>query len=732
VTIKAKEPEPAGASIGSKDSWPEQLRERGPICLVLVAAVALVFWPVGRFEFVNYDDPDYVSANPHVQSGLKWENVVWALTTGHASNWHPLTWLSHMMDCQLFGQNPGPQHLVSAGFHALNVVLLFLILRRMTGAHWRSALVAALFGLHPLRAESVAWISERKDVLSALFLLLTMGTYCLYVESRQRLENPGLTQADLPPGSSTPKVSAKNKPKPSREEPQPRDPRKQRKPAPAWLWYGASLACFALGLMSKPMLVTLPFCLLLLDYWPLERFRLERPDTQKIIGAVVEKIPFFLLAVGSSLVTFLVQRSGGAVSTNLALPARLANALVSYVRYLGKTLWPENLSVLYPHPGHWPAWEVVGSGMILAIILVLVTLWARRRPYVPVGWFWFLGTLVPVIGLVQVGVQSMADRYTYIPSIGLFVLLVWGVGDIAKYRPAAQPALAVVAVASIIVCGGITAKQIRFWHDSEALFQRAIEVTADNYLAYNNLGFDLSAKGRFREAKENYAKSIAINPQYPDALNNMGFALAGEKNYVQAIPYYEAALRVSPKQPEVHNNLGNALSELGRLDAAIDQYLIVLHEQPEHADAHNNLGIALAMQGKLSEAETHFREAIRLRPNYASAHSNLGNALAALHQIPEAIHEYQESLRLNANDAQAHNNLGNVLVEQGSLADAIEQYTLALRLNPNNPEAEFNLAIALLRENKKAEAAAHFRTALQLNPANAEAKKQLELLNGQR
>jgi tetratricopeptide (TPR) repeat protein len=728
VTSKAKAPEPASVSIGSKDFWPDHLRERGPICLILAAAIALVFWPVGAFEFVNYDDPDYVSANPHVQAGVTWENVVWAFTTGHASNWHPLTWLSHMMDWQFFGQNPGAQHLVSAGFHALNVVLLFLVLRRMTDAHWRSALVAALFGLHPLRAESVAWISERKDVLSGFFLLLTMAAYCRYVESSERARNPGLSLPDPPQNSSAPKATTKKGPKFPRGKPQPSDP---GKPSPTRVWYSISLVCFALGLMSKPMLVTLPFCLLLLDYWPLERFRLERQDAQKLMVLMVEKVPFFLLAIGSSLVTFLVQRSGGAVSTSLALPARLANALVSYTRYLGKTLWPEKLSVLYPHPGHWPAWQVMGSGIILAIIVVLAILWARQRPYVPVGWFWFLGTLVPVIGLVQVGVQSMADRYSYVPSIGLFVLLVWGVAEFAEYRPAAQPALGVAAVASVLACACITANQIRFWHDSEALFQRAIEVTPNNYLAYNNLGFDLSAKGRFREAKENYAKSIAINPQYPDALNNMGFALAGEKNYVQAIPYYEAALRVSPRQPEVHNNLGNALSELGRLDESIEQYLIVLREQPEHADAHNNLGIALAMQGKLPEAETHFREAIRLKPKYASAHGNLGNALAALHQIPAAIHEYQECLRLNPNDAQAHNNLGNALVEQARLSEAIEQYTVALRLNANNPEAEFNLAIALLRQDKKAEAAPHFQAALQLNPSNTEARRQLELLKGQ-
>ena len=726
VTIKTKEAARSGVSSNRQQFRLEQLDQSGPVALVLFVAVLVVFWPVRHFGFVNYDDPDYVSANPHVQGGLTWENLVWAFTTGHASNWHPLTWLSHMLDWQVFGSNPGPQHLVSAVIHAVNTALLFLVLRRMTQAHWRSALVAAWFGLHPLRAESVAWISERKDVLSALFFLGTIAAYCRYVKSRRLAQELAMGQPGLPQaGSGSTKASDSKRSK----LPGPVAQGKARsKSAPAWLWYTLALFCFALGLLSKPMLVTAPFCLLLLDYWPLGRFRLELADGKKAVAAVVEKMPFVVLAGGSSLVTFLVQRRGGAVSTSLSFSARLANALVSYVRYIGKTLWPENLSVLYPHPGHWPTWQVLGSGLLLTGIVVLVVYWARGHPYLPVGWFWFMGSLVPVIGLVQVGVQSMADRYTYIPSIGLFLLIVWGLGELVRERPRAEAVFAAAAVASTIACACVTTKQIAFWHDSVSLFQRAITVTSDNYLAYNNLGFDLSAQGKFEEAKADYAKSLAINPEYPDALNNMGFALAGEKQFAQAIPYYLAALKVSPNQPEIHNNLGNALSELGRLNEAIEQYRIVLGENPDHADAHNNLGIALAMQGKLQEAETQFQAAIRAKPNYASAHSNLGNALVALHQIPEAIQQYDESLRLNPNDPQAHNNLGNALVEQGRIDEAIDQYSRALRLNPANPEAEFNLAVALLRRNRKTKAAAHFQAALRLNPSNAEARRQLELL----
>ena len=718
--MKTSDPIAVRSQVERGPVWLAKLTQPRPICVILVTVIALVFFPVRWFEFVNYDDPDYISSNPRVQAGLSWENVRWAFSSSHASNWHPITWLSHMLDNELFGPNPGPQHLVSVAFHAVNTMLLFLVLRRMTGAHWRSALVAALFGLHPLRVESVAWVSERKDVLSGFFLLLTLGGYCRYIESSVR--SPGLSRPGIPELAEGSMATTSSSHGNVLEQP-------NASPVPRWSWYSLALACFALGLMSKPTLVTLPFWLLLLDYWPFKRFLLEKSDAKKVLALFVEKTPFFLMAAGASVVTFLVQRSGGAVSTSLSVSERMANALVSYVRYLGKTVWPQNLSVLYPHPGHWPAWEVGGAAVVLCVILVTVTVLSRKRSYLPVGWFWFMGGLVPVIGLVQVGVQSMADRYTYLPSIGLLILIVWGISDVVDRWLLALPAVGALAIAILVASAVLTEHQLRFWHDSTALFQRAIEVTSNNYLAYNNLGFDLSKKGKFQEAKEDYRKSLTINPQYPDALNNMGFALAGEKKYAEALPYYEAAVRVAPKQPEIRNNLGNALSELGKINEAIEQYRIVLSQNPDHADAHNNLGIALAMQGKLDEAVSHFRAAIRAKPAYAGAHSNLGNALAAQHQFPEAIREYQESLRINPQDSQSHNNLGNALVEQGRLDEATNQYGQALRLNPDNSEAHFNLAITLLRANKRGEAVEQFRQTLQLNPSNTEARRQLELLS---
>jgi len=709
----------------------KRLLHPGWVCLVLALLTLAIYWPVHGHDFVNYDDSDYVTANSHVLAGLKWETLTWALTSGQASNWHPLTWLSHALDCQIFGARPGPAHLMSVGFHLLNTLLVFLLLRRLTGAHWRSAVVAAFFALHPLHVESVAWVSERKDVLSALFFLLTLGAYGQYATRR------------------------------------------------SGICYGLGLVFFALGLMSKPMLVTVPFVLFLLDWWPLGRWQLsapakepasrptaqpagptgpgtsttaarnrgnkgprkrgpsEREDSLAAMGSdgaptarregpagwrlVAEKLPFFGLAAASSVVTFTVQRKGGAVSTVLSLDARLANAAISYVRYIAKTFWPVNLSVLYPHPGHWPGWQVLGSSLALLAVFGAVTAVARGRPYVATGWLWFCGMLVPVIGLVQVGVQSMADRYMYLPILGLLIPVVWGLAELVVTRPGGRPLLGGVALLALAACGATTAHQIQYWKESEALFTRAVTVTEKNYLAYNNLGYYLSNHGRPEEGMRFYQKSLEINPRYEDALNNLGYALAGRRKFAEALPYYEAALRAHPNHVEVNNNYGNALSELGRIDEAIKHYQVTLSQNPDHADANSNLGIALAMKGRVDEALPLFRRALRTKPTDAGIHSNLGNALAVQHKLDEAIKEYQESLRLRPNDPQAHNNLANVLLQKGQVDAAIAQYLQALHLNPNNPEAHANLGSVLFTQGKLDEAGRHYQAALTLNPNSASA-----------
>jgi tetratricopeptide (TPR) repeat protein len=496
------------------------------------------------------------------------------------------------------------------------------------------------------------------------------------------------------------------------------------------------------GLLSKPMLVTTPFVLLLLDYWPIQRLRfpLQKSDLRALLPLLCEKIPFFALGIASSVITFVMQRKGGAVSTSISFTARFANALISYLRYLGKTFWPAKLSILYPHPGHWPVWQVVLAALALLTASGLIILAARSRPWITMGWLWFLGMLVPVIGLIQVGIQSMADRYTYLPLIGIFIAIVWTMAEIVF--PAASRktpglslpknpfalALLPIGILSIAVLAALTRFQLQHWRNSETLFRHAVQVTANNYLAYNNLGFFLSSQGKVDEAIENYRRSIEINPAYEDAQNNLGYALAAKKKYPEAIEHYYAALRTRPNHTEVHNNLGNALAEMGQTDEAIAHYLVVLKQSSNHADAHNNLGIALAMKGNLVEAVPHFQAAIRFKKNYASAHSNLGNALAALHRFDEAVAQYEECLQLNPNDAQAHNNLANVLAEQGNVEKAVSHYLEALRLNSDNPEVHYNLGLAFMRQGKAGEARAHFLEALRLKPDYTEPRKQLESL----
>ncbi|PWU15056.1 MAG: hypothetical protein C5B50_16040 [Verrucomicrobia bacterium] len=737
---------------------------------------------------MDYDDGDYVTANSHVQSGLKWANVIWAFRTGHASNWHPLTWLSHMLDVSLFGPGPGPQHVVNVVLHVANTVLLFLVLWKITRAQWRSAMVAALFALHPIHVESVAWISERKDVLSGFFFMLTLWAYAGYVErvegrgsrvgaevqspsafakamadKKSKVQSPKSkvqsSERDAP-GSPFEVQSSRFKVQGSYSSLDPRPPTLDSRSG-QWsvvsgpLWYLATLLFFALGLMSKPMLVTLPFVLLLIDFWPLKRvsgIMCQVPpeagpgatrNTQhatRNTWLVLDKVPFLLLSILSCVVTFLVQRQGGAVSNALTPGERSANAVVSYVRYLWKILYPADLSVLYLHPGHWSGWKILGATGLLALISAVVIAVARRLPYLAMGWFWFIGMFVPVIGLVQVGLQSMADRYSYLPSIGLFILIIWAIADtwplLASDRPDRSdqiwiwPALGGAGVISC--CALMTLAQLRYWQNTQTLFERATHVDTKNYLAYNNLGFYFENNKQPDRALTNYEQSLKINPNYEEALNNYGHILAGRKQYAEAIAYYQKALSIKPDQVEIHNNLGNALSETGKIDEAIEHYRFALSRKPDHADAHNNLGIALAMKGKLDEAMEHFHSAIQLKPSDASAHSNLGNAFAAQHKFPEATKEFQESLRLKPNEPQAHNNLGNVLAEQGRIDEAITEYNAAIRLQPADPEAHYNLALALLRQGKRPDAKSHLVEALRLRPDYPNARAQLNVIEAGR
>ena len=421
------------------------------------------------------------------------------------------------------------------------------------------------------------------------------------------------------------------------------------------------------------------------------------------ISIVNEKIPFFVLAAASGVVTFLAQRSGGAVSSLAGVPigARIGNAFVSYVRYLAKLFWPAGLSPLYPHPGYWPWWKIAGSVALLAAITAWVVRRARAQPYLVVGWTWFVVMLAPTIGLVQVGIQSMADRYSYVASVGVLIMVVWGAYD---WLGTQRWLLGTAAALAIGACVVLTPRQVAYWRTSETLFQHAVEVTDNNYLAYNNLGYDLSNRGETERAMANFKKSLAINPNYDEAHNNLGFALAALGRYQEATNEYIKALSINPNLTEAHNNLGIALGNLGLVDAGIHEYQIALKENPRHASAHNNYGVALAMQGKLDEAITQFRLAVACQENYLSAHGDLGNALAMKGDLAGAIQEYEYCLKLDPKDALVHNNLGNALAQQGKLEEAAAHYRLALELKPENPEAHFNLGYCLAKEGKRGEA----------------------------
>lgn len=611
------------------------------LCLVLAVLTLAVFWDVRQNDFVNYDDPDYVLENPHVQSGLNAANVAWAFKANHSSNWHPITWISHMIDCELFGLNaPGRHHLTSLFFHTANALLLFLLLNRLTGAVWRSAVVAALFAVHPLRVESVAWVAERKDVLSTLFWMLTLLAYANYARS----------------GPANPKTQGnKNK------------------------WYVAALVFFALGLMSKPMLVTSPCVLLLLDFWPLRRVSgfggaptsNAKPQTKTFSTLLQEKIPFFGLTVVACFVTVWAQKSGGSVRsfTEFPLSLRVENAFVSYVRYMEKMFWPVDLAVFYPHPNAWPAGLMAISLLILLAVTFAVLKWAQRLPFLPVGWFWFIGTLVPVIGIVQVGIQSMADRYTYVPMIGLYMLIVWGAAEIIIKLPSLRFILAGGAVAAIAASSMITHKQLRFWRNSETLFRHALAVTKDNYTAEENLGIVLARKGR-----------------------EGGVAPAdAQQQLEEAKAHFEKGLAIYPEMAESHHNLGNALLGLGKTDEAKARYEKAVELKQDYAAAYMNLGLIAVKQERMDVAARYYGKVVELKPDDPVGRYNYGTALLNLNKLSEAAAQYTAALQLQPDHFQSLFQLGNIANLQGRRDEAINYFRQVVQLKPDHAEAQSQL-----------------------------------------
>jgi protein O-mannosyl-transferase len=614
--------------------------------LALVAATIAIYLPAVNHDFVYYDDPKYVTENAVVSAGFTRAGLAWAFTTSTDANWFPVTWLSHMLDVQLYGMDAGGHHLTSLLLHALSTALLFTALHRMTGRMGRSAFVAALFALHPLHVESVAWVAERKDVLSTVFWMLTLLAYVAYA----------------------------------------RDPKLRR--------FIIVAVLLGLGLMSKPMLVTLPFVLLLLDFWPLRR--LEKRSYGQLVA---EKIPLLAIVVASSITTFLVQRKGGAVGSLDAYPfaLRVGNALMSYVAYIGKMIWPSDLTAFYPYrmDVSIPA-ALVALVVLVGLSIVSVRL-RKKYPYLPVGWFWYVGTLVPVIGLVQVGNQAMADRYSYIPLIGLFVIVAWGAGDLADRWRIHRYALPAAAAIAIVAAAFISRSQLRHWQSTAQLWTHALDATRDNYVAHNNLGL----------------------------------ALAGDGKVEDAISHYREALRIRPMYATARTNLGAALAKQGKFDEAIANYQEVLRSKPGMSEAHMDLGAALASQGKIDEAIGHYRDAVRLKPDFAEAYANLGLAFASQGQLDSAIAEYQKAIQVKPSFAEAHNNLGFALARQGKLAESVDHYTEAIRYKPDFVLAHVNLGVSLANMNRVNEAIRAFREVLRLEPGNEMAARAVSQLSSQ-
>ena len=717
------------------------------LCLLLAAVTFVVFSPVIHFNFVTLDDGQYISHNPMVLAGMTTKGVSWAFGATWAGNWHPLTWISHMADTAVFGRGPAGPHLTNLALHIANSLLVFLLLRDLTCAHWRSAIAAAFFALHPLRVESVAWISERKDVLSAFFFFLTLMAYARYVASA---EYGGRAKPE------TRNLDSERSPKENSEESKPRTA----------FFYLLSIVFFALGLMSKPMVVTLPLVLLLLDLWPLGRIELplRAAPPARWRQLLAEKLPFLALSAVLCLVTFFVQKKGGSMSAlaQVSTFARIQNAVVSYFRYLAKTFWPTKLAVIYPHPGYWPWYEVIGSFLVIAFVTIVIFAFARKFPLLLVGWLWFVGMLVPVIGIVQVGAQSMADRYSYLPSVGLSMVLVWGTFALVRGRTFLTAGAVVVTLLILIASSVRTFDQLQYWRDGDALARRAISVSTGNFVAWNMLGMAMADKGQLAEAKVSYEKSIELRPDFAEPFYNLGNLLAREGRLQDALKYYQDALAINPEFADALNNLGTALNRLGRDEEAIAAYRRALTLRPGFADAALNLGTALAMTGEIDEAVLQVDRALQAAPKFAEAHNLLGYLLSSKGRTRQAEQHYREALVINPDYADALNNLAYLLTTEGRFDEAVDfsrravmimrgsaesfrnlgaalagkesfneaatSFEAALKLDPNDPSAHFQLASALLRLNQRQAAIAHLNEALRLKPDFMKAKEQLRSL----
>ena len=674
----------------------QQRKQVAMAALLLALSTLFVYLPVQTLDFTNFDDPDYVTENPPVRGGVSKAGLLWAFTHFHSGNWHPVTWISHMLDCQFYGLNPTGHHVTNALFHLANVIILFLVLKSLTGAIWRSGFVAGLFALHPLHVESVAWISERKDGLSAFFGLLTIWAYARYVQSlRGAVTNPEIRLR----GSESTNIA------------------QRRFTFHVSRFYFLGLLFFALSLMSKPMLVTLPVLFFLLDFWPLRRLRninSGKGTSRPWLALVLEKIPFIALSAASCVVTLLAQQSGRALAPldQVPLVARGLNAVVSYARYLGKMLWPTDLSVIYPAVSHWPISMIIPA-VLLMIAGTGIAIWLRKsRPYLFFGWIWFLVTLVPVIGLVQVGNQSIADRYTYLPSVGPFIILSWGLAEVLKWlfshsrqrvgdpiepgiragSTAARTAWAGVVILSLAACGILARFQVQVWRNTQTLFNHALAVTKNNFVAYNSLGFYYVEHGQPELAGHCFESALAINRANPFCWSGLARVSFDQGRYDDAIKQCRSALERDPRLADAHATLARALLKQGQTDPAIAEYEATLELRPDSAPAHYNLGNVLAARGQIAEARRHYQEAVRLDPRSADGHNNLAYMLSREGKPTEAIPEFRAAMALEPSLWQGHFGLAEALYLTGQTREAIAEYREVLRLRPDFPDALNRLA----------------------------------------
>jgi Flp pilus assembly protein TadD len=625
---------------------------------VLLIAVTLTFFPAIHNGFVDFDDPLYVLENPHVQSRFDWQGVKWAFTTGRGANWHPITWLSHLIDYDLFKLRPWGHHLTSVILHVVNTILLFVFLRKTTGALGCSFVVAALFGVHPLHVESVAWIAERKDVLSTTFWMLGMLSYGKWVG---QVKSTGQ-------GSG--------------------------------LYYAVTIVVFALGLMSKPMVITFPLALLLLDYWPLGRLDTQHRGTRHFLRLAFEKWPLFLLGIASAGVTYLVQQHGGAMEAKNYFPwvVRFTNIPISYYRYLGKIFYPVNLSPYYIHPRIWPVAEVLLATLFLAVLSLIVLRLRRRMPYLFFGWAWFIITLLPVIGIIQVGTQSIADRYTYIPSIGIFIAVCWSLPKLSPESRVAHLITGSATTVVLIILAHLTRAQIAYWKDTVTLFRHALILEPDNNLAHLDLGVGLAEKGRTAEAMREVREALRLNGDIAEAYLTLGLLLSDEGRFGEAIISFREGLARHPNDAKGRLLLGIALHRLGSLNAAAEEFRTAARLQPELVEAFNNLGMVYREQGKFDAAIEAYRQALATRPAFADAHNNLAIAFYSSGRSGEALSELREALRLNPQSPEFHTNFGICLEGSSKIDEALAEYREAVRLNPTYSTAQTRLNRLLARK----------------------------------